>query len=213
MTTSRRAPSGDAVENRCLVASEISYQRDGRSILDRVSVTALPGTVTAIIGPSGSGKSTLLAILAALDEPDSGTVSSPFVADETAVILQAYGLVSLLTAAENVEIALQSDARCGRREIRNRAADALDSVGLATVANHLTETLSGGQQQRVAIARALVTRPRLLIADEFSAELDRGTRDCVNELIQLVARGGGTVIVATHDADLAVTADQTLDLG
>ncbi|RKR73992.1 ABC transporter ATP-binding protein [Frondihabitans australicus] len=196
-----------------LLASGIRYVRDGRAILDDVSLWAPPGAVTAVIGPSGSGKSSLLAILAGLEQPDAGTVTNPFEASRTALILQAYGLVSLLTASENVEMALQADAGLSRRRIRRRAAAALAEVGLEPVADHLTEALSGGQQQRVAIARALVVAPRLLIADEFTAELDPVSRGRVDGMVRGLARGGATVVIATHDPAIAAAADHVLDLG
>jgi ABC-type lipoprotein export system ATPase subunit len=200
------------VNDRDVAATMVTYRRDGRTILDHVSLTARSGEVTAIVGPSGSGKSSLLAILAGIEQPDSGTVTNSFPPEQISLILQAYGLVSLLTAAENVEIALQSDNRLTPAEIRSRAAVALGLVGLTAVADHLTESLSGGQQQRVAIARALVTHPQLLIADEFTAELDTASRDHMNALIQKVAHDGGTVIIATHDIDVSRSADQVITL-
>ncbi len=203
------APSSPA---SVLRARDIRYVRDGRAILDGVSFDAAPGTVTAIVGPSGSGKSSLLAIVAGLESPDGGSVENPFGADRTALVLQAYGLVSLLTAAENVEMALQASPGLSRRRIRRRAAAALDSVGLAPVADHLTEALSGGQQQRVAIARALVVNPRLLLADEFTAELDPSSRERIDGMVRGLARDGATVIVATHDPLIAAAADHVVDL-
>jgi putative ABC transport system ATP-binding protein len=200
------------VNDRDVAATMVAYRRDGRTILDHVSLTARSGEVTAIVGPSGSGKSSLLAILAGLEQPDSGTVTNSFPREQISLILQAYGLVSLLTAAENVEIALQSDNRLTPAEVRSSAAVALGLVGLTAVADHLTESLSGGQQQRVAIARALVTHPQLLIADEFTAELDTASRDHMNALIQKVAHDGGTVIIATHDIDVSRSADQVITL-
>ncbi|AMM21473.1 hypothetical protein AX769_16700 [Frondihabitans sp. PAMC 28766] len=195
-----------------LVGTGIRYERDGRVILDGVSISAPAGAVTAVTGPSGSGKSTLLAILTGLEQADSGSVDNPYPPEATSLILQAYGLVSLLTAAENVEMAVQHDAGLSVREVRARAADALELVGLTAVADHLAEALSGGQQQRVAVARALVSRPRLVVADEFTAELDHATRDRMFGLLQQIARDGGTVLVATHDTDLAGRADRVHDL-
>jgi ABC-type lipoprotein export system ATPase subunit len=183
-------------------------------ILDRVSFEARPGQATAVVGPSGSGKSSLLAILAGLEPPDSGTVQRPQAPARTAVILQAYGLATLLTAAENVEIALQADLGRGasRRQLRAAAASALRAVGLADQADHLVEELSGGQQQRVAIARALATAPDIVVADEFTTELDRKAKQQAVELILQVARRGGVVIIATHDPDIAAQCGQIVHL-
>ncbi|MFD1722342.1 ABC transporter ATP-binding protein [Amnibacterium endophyticum] len=189
----------------------VGYRRDGRTILEHVTAVIPPG-ITAVTGPSGSGKSTLLALVAGLDTPDTGTVHNPYPPAQTGLVLQAYGLVGLLTAAENIEIALQAHPGSTRSKIRARAAAALDDVHLTASADHLVETLSGGQQQRVAIARALATRPRLLIADETTAALDHDTADHITGLISRVAQQGGTVLLATHDRALASRADHQIDL-
>jgi putative ABC transport system ATP-binding protein len=187
-----------------LVAEVVSYSRGGRVILDRVSLRARPGEVTAIVGPSGSGKSTLLAILAGLEQPDSGQVQRPEEFDDFGLVFQAYGLASLLTAAENVEMPLQTGRHGSLSpvEIRARAAKSLALVDLTAVADHLTEELSGGQQQRVAIARSLVADPRILLADEFTSELDHVSREHAVELVFGRARQGATVVIATHDPAL-----------
>jgi ABC-type lipoprotein export system ATPase subunit len=197
-----------------LVADGIRYERAGRLILDDVHVYASPGAVTGIVGPSGSGKSSLLAILAGLEQPDAGTVHRPVPDDQLGLVLQAYGLASLLTAAENVEMPLQA-GRLGPllpTEIRERAARSLDVLGLTPVADHLVEELSGGQQQRVAIARAIVTEPRILFADEFTSELDRASREHAVELVFDVARAGGTVVIATHDPAIVAKCDHVVHL-
>lgn len=195
-----------------LVAHGIRYVRGGRTILDRISFTAAPGQSVAVMGPSGSGKSSLLAILAGLERPDTGTVHRP--AGRTAIVLQAYGLASLLTAAENVEVALQARGTktTTASAIRAAAAEALRRVALTPYAEHLVEELSGGQQQRVAIARALAGHPHLLFADEFTAELDHDTTEPVLELILNVARHGGIAIIATHDPDIAARCNTVLHL-
>lgn len=196
-----------------LEAREVAYRRAGRTILDGVSMTALPGRSLAVIGPSGSGKTSLLALLAGLERPDAGTV----VRDRTArlgLILQSYGLVGVLSAAENIEAPLQAGVlgRLGRTEIRERSAAALGAVGLDDVAGHLIEELSGGQQQRVAIARALAAEPAILVADELTAELDHDWKNRVITLVLDVARRGGIVVLATHDPELAQRCDHVIRL-
>jgi ABC-type lipoprotein export system ATPase subunit len=108
----------------------------------------------------------------------------------------------VLTAAENVEVVLQGRG-LSREEVRDRAAAQLESVGLGDVADHLVEQLSGGQQQRVAVARALAVEPAVLLADEFTAELDADSRTRILNLVLGVARRGGLVVVATHDHEVA----------
>ncbi|MEO6885167.1 MAG: ATP-binding cassette domain-containing protein, partial [Jatrophihabitantaceae bacterium] len=154
---------------------DLHYARAGRTILDGVWMSAQPGQSLAIMGPSGSGKSSLLALLAGLERPDSGEIVRDPPVGRVGLVLQGYGLVSLLTAAENVEVPLQAGAgptgggsaskRLTPAQIQQRAGGLLAAVGLAEVADHLTEQLSGGQQQRVAIARALAVEPDVVLAD------------------------------------------------
>jgi putative ABC transport system ATP-binding protein len=218
--TAATAPTAAVVEHREIAAGTVaaesaSYARSGRTILDEVSVAVTPGHSLAVVGPSGSGKSSLLALLARLERPDSGTIRRDgSTAGGDGLILQGYGLVSVLTAAENVEAPLQAGALGKLRpaEIRSRAAAALDSVGLTAVADHLIEELSGGQQQRVAIARALVIDPAVVFADELTAELDHEWKDHVVELVLGVARRGGIVVLATHDLEIADRCDQVVRL-
>jgi ABC-type lipoprotein export system ATPase subunit len=206
------APPAAPIATRPIVATTLSadgvgYVRAGRTILDAVSVTATAGEALAVVGPSGSGKSSLLALLAGLEAPDSGTIrrQPPSPPARDGLILQGYGLVSVLTAAENVEAPLQAGVlgRLGRAEIRARSAAALDAVGLGEVADHLVEELSGGQQQRVAIARALAVDPPIVLADEPTAELDHESKQHVVELLLDVAARGGVVVIATHDEEIA----------
>ena len=193
---------------RELTADRVSYARGGRTILADVTLSAFAGEAVAVTGPSGSGKSSLLALLAGLEGPDSGSVRvdgqqlCAQVPDGFGLVLQGYGLVSVLTAAENVEVALQGRG-LSRDEVRDRAAAALEAVGLGPSADHLVEQLSGGQQQRVATARALAVDPAVLLADEFTAELDADSRTRMLALVLGVARRGGLVVIATHDPEVA----------
>jgi len=211
--TARHAASGAAT----LVADRVSYRRAGRTVLDEVSVSAFPGEVLAITGPSGSGKSSLLALLAGLEPPDGGTVSRLGPQPEGTVpagyglVLQGYGLVSVLSAAENVEVVLQGQG-LERNDILDRAEDALAVLGLEEVADHLVEQLSGGQQQRVAIARALVIEPSVLLADELTAELDHASRLRVLDRVFALADNGSTVVICTHDPDVAARCHRQIEL-
>lgn len=198
-------------------ADNVRYVRAGRTILDDVSVSAYPYEVLAIVGPSGSGKSSLLALLAGLELPDAGTVNRSIehrgegVPPGYGLILQGYGLVSVLTAAENVEVVLQGQ-KVDRAELQDRSEDVLAAVGLDEVADHLVEQLSGGQQQRVAIARALVTTPTVLLADELTAELDHASRERVLSRVFALAEGGSTVVLCTHDPELAAACHHEIRL-
>jgi putative ABC transport system ATP-binding protein len=193
------------------------YVRGGRRILDGVDVEVRPGERLAVTGPSGAGKSSLLAVLAGLEPADRGVVRlgddvvragvDPALRQRVGIVLQGYGLLSLLTAAENVELALQARRR-PRGEVRDRARAVLVSVGLGPRADHLVEELSGGEQQRVAIARALVGEPAVLLADEPTAELDAENRERILALVLAVADRGGAVAIATHDPDVAARCDR-----
>jgi putative ABC transport system ATP-binding protein len=194
---------------RCRVA--------GRELFDAVDLTVEGGESVALVGPSGSGKTTLLAALAGLGDPTAGEVwldSERVRAGHTAgivVVLQGYGLISLLTATENVEVALRAagGTPAGAGDL---ARDALDQVLLGPHADQLVEELSGGQQQRVAVARALALRPQVLLADEPTAEQDRATRAVVLTRLFEVTRAGGALVIATHDPDVAGRCDRVLTL-
>jgi putative ABC transport system ATP-binding protein len=202
-----------------LEARGLVYMRDGQQILSGVSVSVLPGERLAITGPSGSGKTSLLTLLAGLDTPSSGEVYIDGIrltgvagpGQGVALVLQGYGLVSLLTAAENIEVALRAAGRAPS-EAAAAAREALGQVGLGAHADHLVEELSGGQQQRTAVARALALRPRLLIADEPTAELDPAARAITLTRLFEVATGGGSLVLATHDPEVAARCDRILDL-
>ena len=191
-----------------------------------VSLTVGRGQLVALCGRSGSGKTTLLNIVGGLDRPDSGRVhvaGRDVVAmderermmmrrREVAFIFQSFGLIPILSAAENVGIPLRmAGVRAREREERVRLM--LDIVGLAGHALQRPDELSGGQQQRVAIARALAAGPQLVIADEPTGQLDSETGSQVMRLLRTVVRAEGvTVLVATHDQGLIELADEVLML-
>ena len=162
----------------------------------------------ALTGPSGSGKTTLLSVLAGLAEPDSGTVlldghpladHGPQLRRRVGIVFQGYVLVALLTAAENVEMALVVTG-LPAAQAAERAREALELVGLTDRAEHLVEELSGGQQQRVAVARGLAGRPDVLLADEPTAEQDPAHAAQALDAILAAADRGAAVLLATHDA-------------
>jgi putative ABC transport system ATP-binding protein len=202
-----------------LKARGLRYVRDGQLILSGVDLTVQPGQSLAVTGPSGSGKSSLLALISGLTAPTAGevyidgTLLTGFArpASGVAVVLQGYGLVSLLTPAENIEVALRAAGRPAR-DAGAAARGALALVGLGAHADQLVDELSGGQQQRVAVARALALEPRLLIADEPTAELDPAARAVVLARMFDVVADGGSLVVATHDPEVAQRCDQALDL-
>lgn len=188
-----------------LRADNVTVRRGTLSLLDDVSVEAAAGELLAVVGPSGAGKSTLLGVLGGLIAPDGGSVSldgGPVDPARIAVVLQSYGLVSVLTAAENVEVALQA-AGHGRQRVRSAAAEAIALVGLTRRADNLVEELSGGEQQRVALARALAVGPEVLLADEPTAELDAAARGRMLAVFRDLASAGAIVVLATHDEDIA----------
>lgn len=181
------------------------------------------GDFVSICGPSGCGKSTLLHILGCVDTPTSGRllvdgadVSALGDAERSAIrlskigfVFQRFFLLPMLTAAENVELP-QAEAGAGRAERRARTAELLDYVGLAHRAHHRPSQLSGGEAQRVAIARALANRPRLLLADEPTGELDQATGQQIVGLFERVHADGTTVVVVTHDVAIAARTPRML---
>jgi putative ABC transport system ATP-binding protein len=183
-------------------------ERGGRTVFDGLNFRVCSGDRLAVLGASGSGKTTLLALLAGFSAPSAGELSfdgeplTPAIRQRFAVVLQGYGLVSLLTAAENVEAALRA-AGCPPGEAITRAHEALEGIGLAGVEDNLVEELSGGQQQRVAVARALALRPEVLLADEPTAEQDAVSRALVLTRLLEVSDRGGIVVLATHDPEVA----------
>ncbi len=193
-------------------------------LFDGLDLQVAAGESVAILGASGCGKSTLLGLLAGLDVPTEGAVWVGDVnlsdLDEDAraavrgktlgFVFQAFHLLSGLTALENVMLPLELT---GGKQARNRALKALDQVGLGPRVDHYPRQLSGGEQQRVAIARAFVVEPRLLLADEPTGNLDRETGERIQDLLfQLNAQHGTTLIVVTHDVELAKRCGRTLKL-
>jgi putative ABC transport system ATP-binding protein len=187
--------------------------------LREVSLSIERGEFVAIMGASGSGKSTFMNILGCLDRPTMGRYIldgvdvSALGADERAEIrssklgfvFQNFNLLPRTTALENVELPLVY-SEVSVKEQRSRALAALQAVGLAGRAHHLPSQLSGGQQQRVAIARALVNAPLLILADEPTGNLDSATSTEVMEIFSALNRQGITVIVVTHESDIAAFA-------
>ena len=191
-----------------------------------VSFAVGRGELMAVKGRSGSGKTTLLNLLGGLDKPTSGrvlvdgdevsTMSESRLVDfrrhTVAFIFQAFGLVPILSAAENVEIPLRL-VRANPSERDDRVMELLDLVHLGERANHRPHELSGGEQQRVAIARALANRPKLLLADEPTGQLDSTTGHAIMATLRQVVRAEGvTAIVATHDPALLDLADRILEI-
>ena len=183
------------------------------------------GDYLTICGPSGCGKSTLLHMLGCVDTPSAGAllvegrdVSSLRDAERSAIrlakigfVFQRFFLLPMLSAWENVELP-QAEAGASRAERRQRTAELLEYVGLADRAQHRPGQLSGGEAQRVAIARALANRPRLLLADEPTGELDQATGAQVVALFDRVHADGTTVVVVTHDAAIAAHAPRSLSM-
>ncbi|KQQ66318.1 peptide ABC transporter ATP-binding protein [Microbacterium sp. Leaf320] len=204
-----------------------TYSQKGRTVkaLTGIDLTIHPGEFVTIQGPTGGGKSTLLQMLGALDKPSSGSLKlgdielasasarelSRIRAEEIGFVFQGFNLIPTLTAAENVHMALEP-TDLSRTERVTRVAEALAHVGLADRGDHLPTELSGGQQQRVAIARAIVKRPRVLLADEPTGNLDESMRDEILALLEGLCAEGITMIVVTHDSAVARRATRRLRL-
>jgi len=217
--------NGPVVETRQLVR-EFEMGNGVVRAVDDITLRVETGQLVAVRGRSGSGKTTLLSLIGALDRPTSGsahvagmTVSEmpeeqlvEFRRRTIGFIFQAFGLLPILSAAENVEIPLRLVATEPKAR-EARVSELLELVGLADRARHRPHELSGGEQQRVAIARALANRPKLLLADEPTGQLDSHTGHDVMALIrQIVKQEGTTAVVATHDPALIDLADRVIEL-
>jgi putative ABC transport system ATP-binding protein len=212
----------------CAVISLQGVTRDyaGRSgvvrALDRAVFSIVAGEWVAITGPSGSGKSTLVNLIGCLDRPTAGELKidnvdvstmSPteldrFRADKIGFIFQQFHLIPYLSALENVMLAQYFHSMTDEAEARA----ALERVGLGKRAEHLPSELSGGEQQRVCIARALINNPPILLADEPTGNLDAANQKIVAELLQDLHRNGHTIVMVTHDPEMAALAQRKIAL-
>ena len=193
-------------------------------VLADISLDVPPGQFLAVAGPSGSGKSTLLGLVAGLDQPTAGRITvadveitrlgedalARFRRDTIGYVFQSYHLIPTLTALENVAVPLEL---AGEPHALERAGALLAEVGLAGRAHHYPVQLSGGEQQRVAVARAVCRRPRLLLADEPTGNLDSATgKQIIELLVDLHRNLGSTLVLVTHDGVLAAHADRVVTL-
>ena len=203
-----------------------TYQSAGRTltVLDNINFSIAAGSTVAIVGPSGSGKTTLLGLCAGLDRASSGNIELHDISlnhlseDRRAevrnqyvgFIFQNFQLIPTLTALENVMVPLELR---GEKNVRANAMDLLDKVGLASRGHHYPAQLSGGEQQRVSLARAFSNRPQILFADEPTGNLDAETSEKVVKLIfDLNKEAGTTLIVVTHDLELASKTSRIIKL-
>jgi len=203
-----------------------SFQSGERqlTVLEDITLQVAAESTTAIVGPSGSGKTTLLGLCAGLDVPTAGTVElcgqslGTLTEDERAAlrnqhvgfVFQTFQLIPTLTALENVMV--PAELR-GQKGVRSRATELLERVGLGDRLRHYPIQLSGGEQQRVALARAFINQPEILFADEPTGNLDAETGAVIEDLLfDLNARAGTTLVLVTHDLDLARQTDRVVQL-
>lgn len=202
------------------VHKSYSFGNSSVPVLRGVDLHLPPGSFTALLGPSGCGKSTLLHLIGGLDRPDSGIIRVGgeavdqldypslvrYRASKIGYVFQNANLLPTLTARENVEVAL-----LGVSDGPKRAGDLLTAVGLTDRLNYFPDQLSGGQRQRVALARALARRPPVVLADEPTGNLDQKTGRAVLELMVWLRREAGTtLLVVTHDPEVAAQADRVV---
>ena len=222
MTTPSLSPDHEAIR---FASVSKHYGKAARRVtaLDDVSLALARGTFTAVMGPSGSGKSTFLHVAAGLDRPTAGAAFLGEIElarlDEAALsrlrrerigfVFQSFNLVPALSAAQNVTLPLRL---AGRKPDAAWLREVVERVGLADRMRHRPAELSGGQQQRVAIARALVGKPRLILADEPTGALDSETSQQIMDLMSEIHRSGITVLVVSHDADVAARTQRIIRL-
>ncbi|WP_303902647.1 ABC transporter ATP-binding protein [Thiohalomonas denitrificans] len=217
------ASSHPMIQTRNL-GMEVDSPEGRLHLLQDIDLSVMPGEAVAVLGISGSGKSTLLGLLAGLDTPTRGQIwldgteitaldedgRAAMRAQLLGFVFQSFQLLPNLTALENTMLPLEL---AGADAPHERAAELLAVVGLSERARHLPHQLSGGEQQRVAIARAFATRPRLLLADEPTGNLDTRTgAQVIDLLFGLNAEQGTTLLLVTHDAGLAGRCDRALEL-
>jgi len=208
------------------VSKQFIKGRETIDVFDRLDLVIPQADFVAVMGPSGSGKTTLLNLVGGIDRPDSGEIHvagaridqlregelARWRAANIGFIFQFYNLMPMLTAAHNVELPLLL-TNLGSKERRRHVETALNVVNLADRTKHYPREMSGGQQQRVAIARAIVSDPKLLLCDEPTGDLDRGSADEILTILQLLNRDlGKTVVMVTHDPAAAKYASRVLHL-
>jgi putative ABC transport system ATP-binding protein len=212
---------GNIVEINNLVKT---YENGHIKALNGIDLTIGEGEFVSIIGPSGSGKSTLLNMLGALDLPDSGSINvagydlvsnknlNEFRSQKIGFVFQLHNLIPNLSVVENIEIPMFT-SKLSNSEMRSRALNLLDAVGLSDKASLKPSKLSGGERQRVAIARALANNPSIILADEPTGSLDSKTSaKILTQLIDLHKRNNVTLIIVTHDMDVANLADRVIEV-
>ena len=193
-------------------------------ILRGISLSIKAGETVGVLGPSGAGKTSLLMIMAGLESLTGGSISlaendittmgedalAALRRDQVGIVFQAFRLIPSMTALQNVAVPMEL---AGRRDADNMAATALEAVGLGHRKTHLPDQMSGGEQQRVAIARAIATRPRILLADEPTGNLDSGTSEkVIATLFEATKSAGAALVLVTHDTDLAQRCERVLTI-
>ena len=193
-------------------------------ILRGISLSIEAGETVGVLGPSGAGKTSLLMIMAGLESLTGGSISlaendittmgedalAALRRDQVGIVFQAFRLIPSMTALQNVAVPMEL---AGRRDADEMAATALEAVGLGHRKTHLPDQMSGGEQQRVAIARAIATRPRILLADEPTGNLDSGTSEkVIATLCEATKSAGAALVLVTHDADLAERCERVLTI-